>query len=158
MICYAKRSSVTSWAKRMVVHIVKLAVGVEDIAHLMQRQKARVKRDKVLVHTTRNTPLRSSEILEGGSIYWIIRRFVRVRQRIISIEKGVNSEGRRSCSFVLDTKLIKTELRKFKAFQGWRYFEDEETPPDLNRNGGAVKANEELPLEMQLELRSLGLL
>jgi hypothetical protein len=142
----------------MVVHIVKLAVGVEDIDHLVKQQKARKKRDGVLVHITRNTPSKSDEILDGGSIFWVIKRFVRVRQRIISLKTGVDSEGRRSCFFVLDSGLVKTELKEFKAFQGWRYFKDKEIPPDLNKLEKFGKAIEELPLDMQSELRSLGLL
>jgi hypothetical protein len=142
----------------MVVHIVKLAVGIEDIANLAQKQSARMKRDNALIHTTRNTPARSNEILDGGSIFWVIKKFVRVRQRIINIETGVDSEGRRSCFFVLDTKLIKTELREFRAFQGWRYFRDKETPPDLDKIGSSGKTNKELPLDMQVELKTLGLL
>jgi hypothetical protein len=158
LICYAKSALAISWAKKMVVHIVKLAVGIEDIAHLVQKQKARMKRDNALVHTTRNTPVRSNEILDGGSIFWVIKKFVRVRQRIISIETGVDSESRRSCFFVLDTKLIKTEMKEFKAFQGWRYFRDEEIPPDLNEIRSSGMTDEELPLDMRLELKTLGLL
>jgi hypothetical protein len=142
----------------MVVHIVKLAVGVEDITHLVQQQKARMKRDGALVHTTRNTPIKSGEILDGGSIFWVIKRFVRVRQRIIGIETEVNSEGRRSCSFVLDRGLVKTELKEFRAFQGWRYFRDEETPSDLNKTEKSGTAIENLPVDMQAELKTLGLL
>jgi hypothetical protein len=142
----------------MVLHIVKLAVGVEDISHLVQHQKARMKRDGALIHNTRNTPVRSKEILDGGSIFWVIKKFVRVRQRIVGIETGVNSVGRRSCSFVLDTTLIKTELKEFRAFQGWRYFRDGEIPPDLNKIEKSGKTIEELPLDMQAELKTLGLL
>ena len=142
----------------MVLHIVKLAVGVEDITHLLQQQTTRMKRDGALVHTTRNTPIKSGEILDGGSIFWAIKRFVRVRQRITGIETEVNSEGRRSCSFVLDRELVKTELKEFRAFQGWRYFRDGEIPPDLNNTEKSGKAIEELPLDMQAELKTLGLL
>ena len=142
----------------MVIHLVKLAVGTENIADLVKKQKARMKRDNALIHITRNTPIRSNEILDGGSIFWVIKKFVRVRQRIIAIETGVDSESRRSCLFVLDTKLIKTELREFRAFQGWRYFRDEEIPPDLNEIGSSGKTDEELPLDMQVELKTLGLL
>jgi len=142
----------------MVVHIVKLAVGIEDVGHLEQQQKARMKRDNALIHTTRNMPVRSYEILDGGSIFWVIKKFVRARQRIINIKTGVDSKGRRSCSFVLDAKLIKTELMEIRAFQGWRYFKDEKIPPDLNKIEMSGKINEELPLEMQVELKTLGLL
>jgi hypothetical protein len=142
----------------MVLHIVKLAVGVEDITHLVQQQKARMKRDGALVHTTRNTPIKSGEILDGGSIFWVIKRFVRVRQRIIGIETEVNSEGRRLCSFVLDRELVKTELKEFRAFQGWRYLRDGETPSDLNKIEKSGTVIEDLPVDMQVELKTLGLL
>ena len=141
----------------MALHIVKLAVGIKDIAHLEQKQNARMNRNGILVHSTRNTPIKLKEILDGGSIFWVIKKFVRVRQRIISIETGVDIEGRRSCSFVLDTDLVKTELKESRAFQGWRYFRDEEIPQDLHKID-SCRANEELPSEMQLELQTLGLL
>jgi len=142
----------------MVVHIVKLAVGVEDIDHLVKLQKARQKRDGALVHITRNTPKKSEEILDGGSIFWVIKKFVRVRQRIVGIERGVNSEGRPSCSFVLDTALVKTELKEFRAFQGWRYFRQGEIPRDLNETGKTGMSSDKLPVDMEEELRNLGLL
>ena len=142
----------------MVLHIVKLAVGIKDIAHLEQKQNARMNRDGILVHTTRNTPIKLREILNGGSIFWVIKKFVRIRQRITRIETRVDIVGRRSCSLVLDPDLVKTELREFRAFQGWRYFRDEEIPQDLNKIENSCRANGELPLELQLELKTLGLL
>ena len=142
----------------MVVHIVKLAVGVEDIDHLAQQQKTRMKHDGALIHITRNTPTKSNEILDGGSIFWVIKKFVRVRQRIKGIETGVNSAGRRSCFFILDTALVKTELKELRAFQGWRYFRDGEIPLDLNKTGRSGKVIEELPIDLQSELKTLGLL
>ena len=142
----------------MALHIVKLAVGIKDIDHLKQKQKARIDRDGVVVHTTRNTPLRTMEILDGGSIFWVIKKIIRVRQQIISIEKGVDSEGRRLCNFILDKCLVKTELKEFKAFQGWRYLNDQEIPRDLNNIDNIGGVNDELPLDLQLELKTLGLL
>ena len=142
----------------MALNIVKLAVGIRNVEHLKQKQKTRIEQEGVLVYTTRNTPVRSTEILNGGSIYWVIKKFIRVRQRIISIEKGIDSEGGHSCFLSLDKKLVKTELMEFKAFQGWRYFKDEETPRDLAQIENSFSTDEELPLEMQLELKTLGLL
>ena len=75
----------------MSLHILKLSVGVEDVDHLAQIQKERLKREGVLAHITRNTPRKAEEILEGGSIYWVIKRFIRVRQRLVGIERDRKS-------------------------------------------------------------------
>jgi len=142
----------------MALHIIKLSVGVEDVDHLAQLQETRLKREGVLAHITRNTPRRADQILDGGSIYWVIKKFVRVRQRLVGIERGVNSEGRPSCALVLDPTLVKTELKEFRAFQGWRYFAEEDIPPDLNQGSRPDGDNESLPVDMAAELKTLGLL
>ncbi|MBC8270214.1 MAG: DUF1489 domain-containing protein [Rhodospirillaceae bacterium] len=142
----------------MTLHILKLSVGVEDVDHLAQIQKARLKREGVLAHITRNTPRKADEILDGGSIYWVIKRFIRVRQRLVGIERGVNSEGKPSCALVLDPTLVTTELKEFRAFQGWRYFKEEDAPVDLIKRTRAAEIQKTLPDEMAAELRSLGLI
>src|SRR6516225_10725777 len=64
----------------MPLHLLKLAVGIEDIEHLRRIRAARAEeRGGSWVHT-RNYPRRAAEILAGGSIYWIIRGQIRVRQ------------------------------------------------------------------------------
>lgn len=142
----------------MTLHILKLSVGVEDVDHLAQIQKARLKREGVLAHITRNTPRKADEILDGGSIYWVIKRFIRVRQRLVGIERGVNFEGKPSCALVLDPTLVTTELKEFRAFQGWRYFKEEDAPVDLIKRTRAAEIQKTLPDEMAAELRSLGLI
>ena len=142
----------------MSLHILKLSFGVEDVDHLAQIQKERLKREGVLAHITRNTPRKAEEILEGGSIYWVIKRFIRVRQRLVGIERGVNSEGKPSCALVLDPTLVATELKEFRAFQGWRYFKEEEVPADLVKHAGAPEIQKRLPDDMAAELKSLGLI
>ena len=142
----------------MPLHIVKLSVGVEDVDHLARLQQARLKREGVLAHITRNTPKRAEEILDGGSIYWVIKKFIRVRQRLVGIERGINAEGKPSCALLLDPELIVTELKEFRAFQGWRYFKEEDIPADLNRDRKSAAASESLPVDMAAELKSLGLI
>jgi hypothetical protein len=142
----------------MTLHILKLLVGVEDVDHLAQIQKIRLKREGVLSHITRNTPRKAVEILEGGSVYWVIKRFIRVRQRLVGIEKGVNSEGKPSCALILDPNLVATELKEFRAFQGWRYFKNEESPADLINQTGETEIHKRLPDDMAAELKSLGLI
>jgi hypothetical protein len=56
---------------------------------------------------------------------------------------------------VLGQKLIRTELRNYRPFQGWRYLEQSDVPPDLTSNSFG---SGDMPPEMEEELRSLGLL
>ena len=141
-----------------MVNLVKLCVGITTINQLEQLQSMRrgeyVKagRPPVNIHITRNKPKRSKEIINSGSLYWVIRRQIRVRQKIIRID---DIEGRKKCCLVLDPDLIKTQLRAYRPFQGWRYLEQSDAPADLSNN---QKAGSEMPSEMEEELRGLGLL
>ena len=144
-----------------MVNLVKLCVGITTINQLEQLQSMRrgeyVKagRPPVNIHITRNKPKRSKEIINSGSLYWVIRRQIRVRQKIIRIDDIEDSEGRKKCCLVLGSDLIKTEHRAYRPFQGWRYLEQSDAPADLSNN---QKAESEMPSEMEEELRGLGLL
>lgn len=145
----------------MTVHLLKMAVGVENIAHLEEIQARRLGEaaaaggPAVLRHLTRNTPRRAAEILDGGSIYWVIRGFIQVRQAIVDIAAHTYGDGTPACALVLDPRVARTELRPMRPFQGWRYLPTEKAPPDLRANGAAAA---DLPPEMADELRALGLL
>ena len=58
------------------------------------------------------------------------------------------------CGLVYDKELVPVVARPRRAFQGWRYLEDKDAPPDLARTKGACK----LPEALQRELAALGLL
>jgi len=144
------------------VHLIKMAVGVEDVRHLAEIQTRRLRQARErgdaparLCHITRQTPRRAAELTDGGSIYWVIRGFIRVRQKIRAIERGVNAEGRPACALVLDPGLVRTSLRACRPFQGWRYLGAETAPPDLSPATGGPAG---VPPEMAEELRQLGLL
>ncbi|HJN23593.1 MAG TPA: DUF1489 family protein [Rhodospirillales bacterium] len=145
----------------MTVHLLKLSVGVEDGAELARAQVGRVQKamergdGPVLCYLTRNRPRRAVELLAGSSIFWVIKGFIRRRQRIIGIGQGQRDDGRPACVLTLDTELIKTELHACKPFQGWRYLMGKDAPADAAMGGGAV---DELPGEMAGELRDMGLL
>lgn len=142
----------------MTLHLIKLCVGVENIRELadwQNRKLAELKRKRrplVLTHVTRSTPKRAKELLAGGSLYWVIKGQIAVRQRLLAL-KPVTREGIPHCALVLDPKLVPTQRRFHHAFQGWRYFSPKDAPPDLKRGRGA-----ELPEELQVELVELGLL
>ncbi len=54
---------------------------------------------------------------------------------------------------MLDAAIVRVQPRPFRAFQGWRYLQPKDSPPDLA--GGAVA---EMPETLRNELAALGLL
>lgn len=145
----------------MTVHLVKIAVGadsIEDIAEFQKQRRAKLKAERgkpILIHKTRNMPKRESEIIKAGSIYWIVKGFIRVRQRILGFEKRADKEGRPYCEIRLDPKLVRTVPLAHKPIQGWRYMEMDAVPADLT---GKAAKSDEMPPEMMMQLRELGLL
>lgn len=146
----------------MTVHLLKLCVGIEDPEELRQAQARRLEQARaagetapVLQHLTRSFPRRRAELLDGGSLYWVIRGVVRVRQRLVDLREVEHPERGTCCAFVLDPDPVLVRPRPHRAFQGWRYLEDADVPPD--DDGTAVDAGH-LPDEMARELRELGLL
>jgi hypothetical protein len=138
-----------------MLHLVKLAVGIRDIAHLAAVQKMRASVDPPLRHQTRNVPRRAAEILDGGSIYWVIQGAVVVRQLIVDIREEQWGDGAKGAALVLDPALVPVEASKMRAFQGWRYLAAADAPADLGAEG---THSEEMPAEMRQALRGLSLL
>tara|TARA_R110000824_G_scaffold399843_1_gene605952 strand:+ start:40723 stop:41157 length:435 start_codon:yes stop_codon:yes gene_type:complete len=142
------------------LNIIKLCVGAEDVDDLRHWQNARLadmrkrKEKPVLVHVTRMTPTRRDEVLDGGSLYWVMKGFIRCRQRLLDIEPFVDLEGIKRCKLVLDPEIILTQRRERRPFQGWRYFEGKDAPKDAKIG----EADDEMPDEMRAELEALGLL
>ncbi len=141
----------------MTVHLLRMAVGINSIADLidLQERRRQINSDSKLFNTTRNVPKRVDELLDGGSIYWVIKRLIRVRQRIISINQEINNEGKKYCLIEIDPKQIKVEPRTQKPFQGWRYLNIEDAPVDIELSSSPEA---ELPEEMLIELKELGLM
>jgi len=141
--------------------MIKLSVGVEDVGHLSRLQDQRMADAErrggapELKHVTRNTPKRAQKILDGGSIYWVIKGFIKARQPIIEIKPVERDDDRPACALVLMPGLIRTELRSFRPFQGWRYLAVEDAPPDV---GPFIEGQDEVPDDMAAELKGLGLL
>lgn len=145
----------------MTVHLIKLCVGVDEVSDLAdwQAEQARIAKKSgkplVLQHVTRNMPRRSMEVLDGGSLYWVIKGLVQVRQRIIALEPVVRESGEPACALVFDPELVQTNRQPRRAFQGWRYLEVADAPADLGEGGDVA---DKLPPAMASELRDLGLL
>jgi hypothetical protein len=135
----------------MPLHLIKLAVGIDDLDHLGRVRAARAaERGGGWVYT-RNHPRRAAEVLAGGSIYWVIRGQIRVRQTVTGFRNERDENGRRYCLIDVDRILVPTLSRSCRPFQGWRYLAPEAAPPDRATVG-------ELPNHMLTELRALGLI
>jgi len=142
--------------------MIKLSVGPKEVAELAAIQARRAKLDPPLRHQTRMVPKRMAELLDGGSIYWVIAGHVRVRQRLIDISEDRWDDGTNCAGLVLDPELILVEPRPQKPFQGWRYLAPEAVPPDLPRLGAealaATSGLDSLPPALRRELQTLCLI
>jgi len=142
----------------VTLHLIKLCVGVESLEDLARWQAGRIaalkkKGRKVeLVHVTRQTPKRAPELLDGGSLYWIIKGRIAARQRLFDIRPVRTREGPPKCGLVYDAKLVPTLRRSHRPFQGWRYLSPTDAPPDARR------FQRGLPEALCTELAELGLL
>jgi hypothetical protein len=135
------------------LHLIKLAVGIDDVEHLRRVRAARAAaRGNGWVYT-RNLPRRAPEVLAGGSIYWIIRGQIRVRQLVTGFRSERDKNGRRYCLIEVDPTLVPTLSRSCRPFQGWRYLAPEAAPPDRAAAGELL-----LPDHLLAELRALGLI
>ncbi|MBL8908280.1 MAG: DUF1489 domain-containing protein [Rhizobiales bacterium] len=138
----------------MVLHIAKLCVGVSEVEELESWiEDARAGRDE-LSHTTRMFPKRKDEIVPGGSLYWVVRGLILCRQPIADLVPVTDAEGIARCRIDFEPKIVLVRPTPRRAFQGWRYLEAKDAPPDLPR-GGLGKG---LPEKMRRELAELGLL
>ena len=145
----------------MSLHLIKLCVGADSIQDLEEwiaerlAEKRRKKQPAEHIHTTRMVPTKAVELLNGGSLYWVIKGSIACRQRLLDIREFNDKEGVRRCRLVLDSKVVPVVPRPRGPFQGWRYLAGTEAPGDLGRSG---KGLTKLPEEMRRELRELGLL
>lgn len=142
-----------------MVHLVKLCVGIESLNQLAQRLEWRVaeapKGQPALTHVTRMFPKREAELLNGGSLYWVIKGAIQARQRIVALDEVTGSDGIRRCRIVLDDVLIATKNQPRRPFQGWRYLADDDAPADI---GPYEPHGDDMPEEMRADLVRLGLL
>lgn len=146
----------------MTLHLIKLCVGAASIEDLVDWQAShRSFRPKSggqprVFHTTFQTPKRQAELLDGGSLYWVIKGLVQCRQRLTGFEDGNKEDGSACCLLMLDPEIVPVRPQPRKAFQGWRYFEPADAPRDLA--SGQDTGDAGLPPKLRRELAALGLL
>ena len=145
----------------MTVHLIKLCVGVESVSKLAAWQQERVQslacagKTPELCHRTLQTPRRRDDVLQGGSLYWVIKGYVLARQRILNLRADVKDDGTACCGIVLDAALVATRAHPRRPFQGWRYLDVGDAPADA---GGLDEELEGMPSGMREALRELRLI
>lgn len=136
------------------VHMMKLCVGADGPEDLEQWQQERFGTGPA-VHVTRMRPKRAEDLLAGGSIYWVFRGTMLARQRLLGLEERIGADGITRCALILDRELVRVAALPRRPFQGWRYLQPQDAPPDLPPG----RASEEpLPPELVRELTEMGLL
>ena len=145
----------------MTLHLVKLCVGIDDVGELAAWQKKRLADQRTagvkrpyLRHVTRNTPRLADRILDGGSLYWVIKGIVQARQSILELRPVRGADGVDRCGIVLDPELHRTEYRPCRAFQGWRYYDPKDAPADIRQSS----VDGDMPEGMRRALRELALI
>lgn len=147
----------------MTLNMIKLCVGAGSVEDLEAWQTSRLAEQKAggqkprLFHTTYQTPKRQAELLDGGSLYWVIKGVIEVRQRLVGFEEGHKEDGSPCCLLLLDRELIPVSPTPRRAFQGWRYLTPEEAPADLGSQKSR-NALREMPAQMRRDLAELGLI
>jgi len=147
-----------------VLHLIKLCVGCDSVQDLEEWIKERLKARRKSGgrgsrvqrnHTTRMVPKRADELVDGGSLYWVIRGEIQCREGILAVRPFVDKDGIGRCHIALDCRPVLVEPRPYRAFQGWRYLAPKDAPRDLDR---AAPGARDMPEHLRRELRQLGLL
>ena len=136
----------------MTVHLKKLSGGSASVDGLRALQAQRLANVGRLIHITRNRPRRVEELLNGGSIYWIIKGVMTARQAIVDFVEAERANGSPACGIVLSPEIVTVLPTRMRIFQGWRYLEVADAPIDIGTDN-----DENMPSEFIAELRELGI-
>jgi hypothetical protein len=146
-----------------MLHLIKLSVGTDSIEDLAAWQTERLAQMKAagekkprLFHRTGQRPKREADLLDGGSIYWVIKGVIQARQKLAGFAEGTRPDGRPCCLILLERELIPVRATPRRAFQGWRYLEADDAPTDLDARQADDLAG--MPLQMRKDLADLGLI
>ena len=139
------------------IHMVKLSVGTESIEGLIHWQSMVRSQgpDGAPRHVTRMWPKQERALLNGGSIYWVIKGFIQCRQSIVRLDEVFGQDGIRRCAIVLEPELIRTTSAPKRPFQGWRYLKPDDAPIDLSPER---QDEDSLPVELAGALADIGIL
>jgi len=143
----------------MVMHLVKLCVGVSSIEQLENWRTQEISRRRessepeLIAHVTRMMPTKKDEIESGGSLYWVIGGVIQCRSEIVSLERIQGDDGIKRCAILMSPEVIRTAPAPKRPFQGWRYLKPEDAPRDL---AGPGAEGEGLPDDLRAKLMEIG--
>lgn len=133
----------------MALHMIKLCVGASTVEELLDWQRHREPSGPWIMRT-RMTPKRADELTDGGSLYRVFKGVILCRQAILEVNtvgQGVNAR----CEVTLDPTPVRVTPTPRRAFQGWRYLDPKDAPPDLPQDTFG-----DVPSELARRLREVG--
>jgi len=134
----------------MPLHMIKLVVGAATIEDLLDWRAHSGQTGQPWILRTRMTPKRGAEMIDGGSIYRVFKGVILCRQRILAVNtvgEGVTAR----CEILIDDEIVRVAPTPRRAFQGWRYLEPKDAPPDLD-----TAEFGEIPEDLARRLREAG--
>ena len=139
------------------LHLIKLCVGVDSLEELAawRAERAGAADHTHTRHVTRMWPKREDELLQDGSLYWVIKGEIQARQKILRFDEVTGQDGLRRCAIIMDPCLIRTARVPRRPFQGWRYLQAKDAPPDLT---AARPGDDRLPADLTRALADIGVL
>jgi hypothetical protein len=132
------------------LHLTKVAFGITAIEQLAERLRTRALDGPVSL-TTRYLPKRHEEVVDGGSLYWILKHQLVARSPILGFGEA---EGGK-VAIHIDPDLVLVAARPKRAHQGWRYLEAADAPVDL---GGDADGLATMPPALVGKLAELALI
>lgn len=134
----------------MALHMIKLVVGCDNIEDLLDWRATRMAVSEPWILRTRQTPKRAAEMIDGGSVYRVFKGVILCRQRILDVAT-VGEGPIARCEVTLAEDIVRVAPTPRRAFQGWRYLEHKDAPPDLEESGLG-----DAPVELARQLREIG--
>jgi hypothetical protein len=130
--------------------MIKLVVGAATIEDLLDWRARNAVTGDPWILRTRMTPKRGPEMVDGGSVYRVFKGVILCRQKILDI-RTVGEGAAARCEVVLDDTVVRVAPTPRRAFQGWRYLEAKDAPPDLDE-----AAFGDVPEDLARQLREAG--
>lgn len=131
----------------MPLHMIKLVVGLDTVEDLLAWHE---NRQGPWILQTRQTPKRAAELIDGGSIYRVFKGVILCRQPILAVDTVGEGVAAR-CQITLDPQIVRVAPTPRRAFQGWRYLDVKDAPPDLAQAGDG-----DIPADLARKLREAG--
>ncbi|HEX2818186.1 MAG TPA: DUF1489 domain-containing protein [Phenylobacterium sp.] len=133
----------------MALHMIKLCVGAATVEDLLEWQRTREPGGPWIMRT-RQTPKRAAEMVDGGSLFRVFKGVILCRQPVLAVNTVGEGPAAR-CEVTLDPTPIRVAPTPRRAFQGWRYLDPKDAPPDLYTEGFG-----DMPQELARQLREAG--